>query len=56
MAISRFSTIQIFIHSTTDGIAKPKIIPTGDNARWVCVLHIGRSEPDAAPKTTAHRQ
>lgn len=24
---------QVFIHSTIDGIAKPKIVPTGDQAR-----------------------
>lgn len=24
---------QIFVHSTIDGIAKPKIVPTGDQAR-----------------------
>lgn len=25
---------QVFIHSTIDGIAKPKIVPTGDQARY----------------------
>lgn len=27
---------EVFVHSTIDGIAKPKIVPTGDQAR--CVL------------------
>lgn len=25
---------QVFVHSTIDGIAKPKTVPTGDQARY----------------------
>lgn len=40
---------QVFIHSTNDAIAKPKIIPTGDNARWVEISQVD------VPKTSRTR-